>query len=152
MLGVVLLVGACRPKASAGSEVLARPESPKPTEVDATAEPEVARCTDLVDDGWDRVAVLPKVVEGPEPRHCPAANDLGLTGTVFLSLVVGCDGAVEEITVVDGIGLGCEAVAVEAVEGTRFTPAIDPDGFTARIRIPWEYVYLQVEKPVDEKP
>ncbi len=41
MLGFALLVGACRANASAGTEVLVPLESPRPTEVDAAAEPEV---------------------------------------------------------------------------------------------------------------
>jgi TonB family protein len=50
------------------------------------------------------------------------AIQAGLEGTVILDIVVGEDGWVRDVKIVQGLGLGLSEAAVRAAKACRFTP------------------------------
>jgi TonB family protein len=68
------------------------------------------------------VDVAPQVVEQVDPVYPSYALEAGLTGTVLLHVLVGADGSVREIRVVDGSKVFIQA-AVSAIARWRFSPA-----------------------------
>ena len=49
-------------------------------------------------------------------KYPPAARKAGVEGKVFLQIIVGKDGAIQESTVVKGIGFGCDEEALRVVK------------------------------------
>jgi protein TonB len=68
------------------------------------------------------VDVAPQIVEQVDPVYPPYALEAGLTGTVLLHVLVGADGSVRDIRVVEGSKVFIEA-AVSAIARWRFSPA-----------------------------
>ena len=66
---------------------------------------------------------LPSLLHEVRPRYTDEARRAGLQGEVLLEVVVGGDGAVEEIRVIRGLGAGLDEQAVTAVRQWRFSPA-----------------------------
>lgn len=75
------------------------------------------------------------------PEH---AKMYGLQGNVKLIASVNSDGRVENVTVIEGIGLGCDEAAADAVMKSRFLPGMR-DGKNASSN-----VTLQIEFKLDE--
>lgn len=57
-----------------------------------------------------------------------SARRAGIQGTVVIQLTVSERGVPSDITVLEGIGGGCDEAAVRAVRSSRFTPARDSSG------------------------
>jgi protein TonB len=55
-------------------------------------------------------------------KYTEEAKQAGLEGTVILDIVVGEDGVVRDITIVQGLGQGLNEAAVRALKACRFTP------------------------------
>lgn len=53
----------------------------------------------------------------------------GLEGNVLLNAVISPEGKAENISVLKGIGLGCNEAAIEALKNTRFVPAKDNEKY-----------------------
>src|SRR5580698_11422138 len=66
----------------------------------------------------------PSVISKTDPEYSEEARILKLAGTVKLSVVVGVDGKVRDVQVVNSVGLGLDEKAVEAVRTWGFQPGI----------------------------
>jgi TonB family protein len=64
----------------------------------------------------------PKLIYKMEPSYSEEARAVKLAGTVLLKVVVDVDGRAKDIQVVNGLGLGLDEKAVEAVSAWRFKP------------------------------
>jgi TonB family protein len=81
-------------------------------------------------------AAAPKVVFKPTPEYTAEAKAIHLEGDVSVRIRVLSSGAVQVLGVTHGLGHGLDQSAVQAVEGTRFRPALDAEGHP----IDWEGV------------
>jgi protein TonB len=61
----------------------------------------------------------------PEPRYTEEARKAKLQGKILLQALVGADGRAKRIQVLQGLGMGLDECAVEAVRGWRFSPGRD---------------------------
>jgi protein TonB len=68
------------------------------------------------------VTKMPLPVGRCSGKYTEEARQAGLEGTVILDIVVGEDGAVRDITIVQGLGQGLNEAAVRALKACRFTP------------------------------
>jgi len=68
----------------------------------------------------------------PDPQYTDEAREAKLQGKVTLQVLVGADGRALQIRVVQGIGLGLDERAAQAIRGWKFVPAHD----TARRAVP----------------
>lgn len=57
-------------------------------------------------------------------KYPPLARNSGLQGSVFIKAYITETGDVERISILRGMGSGCDVAAAEAVLKTKFTPAI----------------------------
>lgn len=69
----------------------------------------------------------PKVISKVEPEYSQEARAAQLWGTSILSVVIGTDGMAHDIQVVQTLGMGLDAKAVQAVSQWQFQPA-EKDG------------------------
>lgn len=84
--------------------------------------------------------VPPAVLEFVQAPYPSQAQELGLEGTVGLSIVITTAGEVAEASVVEGLGRGFDEAALEAVRRFRFSPAMrGGEAFSVRIR--YDYVF-----------
>lgn len=70
----------------------------------------------------------PKVTYKPTPAYTEEAKALHLEGNVSVRIRVTSGGAVQVIAVTRGLGHGLDQSAIQAIQGTRFTPATDATG------------------------
>ena len=68
------------------------------------------------------VSKMPLPVGRCTGKYTEEARQAGLEGTVILDIVVGEDGAVRDITIVQGLGQGLNDAAVRALKACQFTP------------------------------
>jgi TonB family protein len=64
----------------------------------------------------------PKPLQSPQPEYSEEARIAKIQGTVYISLEVGPDGLARNIQVLQGIGLGLDESAVEAIRQWIFQP------------------------------
>ena len=76
----------------------------------------------------------PRAIYTPQPEFSEAARAAGYQGTCVLSLVVGADGKVWDVTVVRKLGMHLDEKAVEAVRNWTFEPA-HKDGKAVPVQI-----------------
>jgi len=96
-------------------------------------------------EGWNTGGGTPNAGENgygtPECVYCPRAEfsdeavKAKFQGSVLVQLVVLPDGRAGQVRVVQGVGLGLDEKAAEAVRISRFKPAIGPDGKPAAVRM-----------------
>jgi protein TonB len=67
----------------------------------------------------------PRCAYCPDPQYTDEAREAKLQGRVTLQVLVGADGHALQIRVVQGIGLGLDERAAQAIRGWKFTPARD---------------------------
>lgn len=87
--------------------------------------------------------VLPPVptIDNPPPEFTEEARLAELEGTVWVSTVVGADGAPRGMQTTRGLGLGLDEKAVEAIRGWRFWPGIhDGKNVDTHITVPVDFV------------
>jgi protein TonB len=72
---------------------------------------------------------------------CPATAQLGVQGDVILKVQVARDGKIRSVKIVKGIGHGCDEVAVKALKGARFKPAIGTNGQAVDFELRYEYAF-----------
>jgi TonB family protein len=65
----------------------------------------------------------PRLLHEVRPDYTDEARRAGLTGEVVLEIVVRRDGSVGDVRVLQGLGLGLDRRAIDAVKQWRFTPA-----------------------------
>ena len=68
---------------------------------------------------------LPKCAHCPDPQYTDEAREAKLQGRVILRVLVGADGRASQIRIVQGIGLGLDERAAQAIRGWKFVPAHD---------------------------
>lgn len=87
---------------------------------------------------------LTQFVEAPYPESERAS---GRSAAVVLSITIGADGAVEDVSVLESAGPAFDEAALAAARQFRFDPAI-VDGVPTRSRIQYRYDFvLRVEAP-----
>jgi protein TonB len=68
---------------------------------------------------------LPSCAYCPDPQYTDEAREAKLQGRVILRVLVGVDGRASQIRIVQGIGLGLDERAEQAIRGWKFVPAHD---------------------------
>jgi protein TonB len=68
---------------------------------------------------------FPRCSYCPDPQYTDAAREAKLQGRVTLQVLVGTDGRALQVRVVQGIGMGLEERAAQAIRGWKFVPAQD---------------------------
>ena len=68
---------------------------------------------------------LPSCQYCPDPQYTDEAREAKLQGQVTLQVLVGADGRASQIRIVQGIGMGLEERAKQAIRGWKFVPARD---------------------------
>jgi protein TonB len=68
---------------------------------------------------------LPQCAYCPDPQYTDEAREAKLQGRVTLQVLVGADGRASQIRVVQGIGLGLDERAIQAIRIWKFIPARD---------------------------
>jgi protein TonB len=82
----------------------------------------------------------PVTLKVPE-IECPATRELGIEGKVVLRVQVQRDGKVRKVSVVKGIGQGCDEVATKALKKARFKAAVGTNGQTVDFELTYDYVF-----------
>jgi len=67
----------------------------------------------------------PRCAYCPDPQYTDEAREAKLQGKVTLRVLVGTDGRAAQIRIVQGIGLGLDERAEQAIRGWKFVPAQD---------------------------
>jgi protein TonB len=81
-------------------------------------------------------AAPPKVTYKPQPVYTEEAKQMHLEGAVSIRIRVMSSGAVQVVEVTHGLGHGLDESAKRAIQGTRFSPALDATGHP----VDWEGV------------
>jgi len=74
---------------------------------------------------YANVASLPSCAYCHDPQYTDEAREAKLQGKVTLRVLVGADGRASQIRIVQGIGLGLDERAEQAIRGWKFVPAHD---------------------------
>lgn len=82
----------------------------------------------------------PVTLKVPE-IECPATRELGIEGKVVLRVQVQRDGKVRKVSVVKGIGQGCDEIAAKALKKGRFKAAVGTNGQTVDFELTYDYVF-----------
>lgn len=77
------------------------------------------------DGAYANVATQVTCVYCPQPSYSEEARKAKLQGKLLLRVLVGTDGRAQRIQIIQGLGLGLDQRAVEAVQGWRFSPGRD---------------------------
>jgi TonB family protein len=87
----------------------------------------------------DRI-VPPKVIERVEPEDTDEARLVSLEGTVQMVCEIGEDGSLRDVSIKQGLGLGLDEKAVEAVRKWKFAPGtFDGRPISMQISVEVEY-------------
>jgi TonB family protein len=70
----------------------------------------------------------PKVLYKPTPAYTPEATALHVSGAVAIRIRVSATGNVTVLAITSPLGHGLDQSAQRAIEGTRFSPAVDANG------------------------
>lgn len=81
--------------------------------------------------------VLPVALIRANPAYTEDALQAGIEGVVQLECVIGTDGAVSEIRLVQSLDPGLDATAIDAASRWRFEPGTR-DGVPVSVRVPVE--------------
>ena len=68
---------------------------------------------------------LPSCAYCPDPQYTDEAREAKLQGKVTLQVLVGVDGRASQVRIVQGIGLGLDERAEQAIRSWKFVPAQD---------------------------
>jgi protein TonB len=74
---------------------------------------------------YGNVVTMPRCAYCPDPQYTDEAREAKLQGKVILQVLVGTDGRASQIRIVQGIGLGLDERAEQAIHGWKFIPARD---------------------------
>jgi len=66
----------------------------------------------------------PQLVNFQKPSYSETARAAGVTGKVRVSITVGADGRVEQVTILQGLGHGLDEATVAAVRAASFSAAV----------------------------
>ncbi len=86
------------------------------------------------------VSQLPQFKTQMKAVYPEGAKRAGIEGVVILQVDIDAAGSVMNVSVVQGLGSGCDEAAVEAIKQSTFTPALaGADPVPVRIRIPYRF-------------
>jgi TonB family protein len=74
---------------------------------------------------YANVLAWPTCAYCPDPQYTDEAREAKLQGRVTLQVLVGADGRPAQIRIVQGIGMGLDERAEQAIRGWKFVPARD---------------------------
>jgi len=74
---------------------------------------------------YANVVSLPSCAYCPDPQYTEEAREAKVQGKVTLQVLVGADGRASQIRIVQGIGMGLDERAEQAIRGWKFVPAHD---------------------------
>ena len=74
---------------------------------------------------YANVESMPRCAYCPDPQYTDEAREAKLQGKVTLRVLVGMDGRAKQIRIVQGIGMGLEERAEQAIREWKFVPARD---------------------------
>jgi protein TonB len=74
---------------------------------------------------YANVLSRPSCAYCPDPQYTDEAREAKMQGKVTLRVLVGADGRAAQIRIVQGIGMGLDERAVQAIRGWKFVPARD---------------------------
>jgi TonB family protein len=110
-----------------------KPKAPEPTGATGVGE------------GFRSVAQvnrLPTPLEPIVPAFPEGARRAGVEGSVIIQVDIDEAGLVKQVSVVQGLGYGCDESALDAVRGARFSPALVGDQpVPVRVRIPFRFQF-----------
>src|SRR5262249_20320009 len=86
------------------------------------------------------VTTRPQILGRPNPEYTEEARRAQVEGAVKLSVVLGADGGVSDISVVRGLGYGLDERAIQAARQLRFVPA-EKDGHRVKVRVFLEFKF-----------
>jgi TonB family protein len=130
------------------ADVLAQPAQPAQTAPDT---PPAAPSSPTEPAPAPPVVTPPQLETFAEATYPPEALAAGLQARVELELVIGVDGAVSQLRVVEPMGNGFDEAALEAGQRLKFKPAArDGVPMAARIRFPYVFEIKVEEAPAPE--
>ncbi len=126
--------------ATVGKAVLAKAKEPLPS-AHTTASPAMS----AVGGGprtVSQVSRLPVLKLRTDPEYPSAAKRAGVEGVVVLEVVLDPSGVVQQVTVVQGIGYGCDEAAVEALRQSVFSPAyVGEEAVALKFQVPFRFKF-----------
>ena len=88
----------------------------------------------------NNVTQRPRRVHTVLPKYPDLARRAQKEGVVLLEASIGVDGIAKDISVVKGIGFGCDKAAIKALKASRFAPAKQGEqAVVVRIQIPYRF-------------
>lgn len=87
---------------------------------------------------WTELTQKPRVTKEIKARYTDEARAKGLEGLVVCDLVIGENGHIRSVTLVQGLGAGLDEAAVEALKSFEFSPAKIGDR-TVAVKIRYKY-------------
>lgn len=72
---------------------------------------------------WTELTQKPKVTKEVKAKYTEEARQKGLEGSVVCDLVIGDNGRIRSVTLVQGLGSGLDEAALEALKSFEFSPA-----------------------------
>jgi TonB family protein len=106
----------------------------------AIANPEDLTIRDSVTVTDKDPGVMPKILYREKAKYTEAALDAGIQGIVVLNMVLGADGKLRDIKVVQGLPFGLTQKAIIAAKKIRFRPA-EKDGKPVDFRASLEFTF-----------
>lgn len=85
------------------------------------------------------LAKPPQPLVKVKPAYPIEARRLGIEGVVTFQVDIDATGAVKKVTLVKGLGHGCDQAAMEALWKTPFSPGIAPDGQVVPVQRPYSF-------------
>lgn len=90
---------------------------------------------------YANAASLPSCAYCPDPQYTDEAREAKLQGKVTLRVLVGADGRAAQIRIVQGIGLGLDERAAQAIRSWKFVPAHDAGRHTVPAWVTVETIF-----------
>ncbi|MNK95524.1 Gram-negative bacterial tonB protein [compost metagenome] len=87
---------------------------------------------------WSELTQKPKVTKEVKARYTDEARTKGLEGLVICDLVIGENGHIRSVTLVQGLDAGLDRAALEALKSFEFSPAKIGDRAVA-VKIRYKY-------------
>ena len=77
---------------------------------------------------------MPMTIYAPQPEYTEKTRKKKIQGTVLLSLVVGADGLVHDMKIIQGVDPSLDQNSIRALESWRFNPAMK-DGAPVAVQV-----------------
>lgn len=87
---------------------------------------------------WSELTQKPKVMKEIKARYTDEARAKGIEGLVVCDLIIGDNGKIRSVTLVQGLGAGLDEAALEALKSFEFSPAKIGDRAVA-VKIRYKY-------------